>query len=151
MKSGCPCFRVSVCHAFVRKIFSKSLNCMQPDLVWWCIIMIWSAMRKGRVPIFKVKVTVQAQILKKITFCRIFWTFEPFATKFSIVVHHHDLECCVTISDCYPLMIHHKEPECFMAIWDCCHQGQGDIGGWNLQGISSSSVTQQGVSCRTRR
>ena len=55
---------VSVCHTFVWKISSEPLNCMQPNLVWWCIIMTQFVMQKGWVPIFKDKVTVQAQILK---------------------------------------------------------------------------------------
>ena len=44
-------------HTFVRKISSEPLDYMQPNLVWWCIIMTRTAMRKGWVPIFKVKVT----------------------------------------------------------------------------------------------
>ena len=32
-----------------------------------------------------------------------------FVTKFGIVVHHHDPECCVTICDCCPQGHGHSE------------------------------------------
>ena len=60
-------------------------------------------MQKVWVPIFKVKVTVWIQILKELF---ISW----------ILVHHHELECCVTILA-------------------CCPQGQGHSEGSNPQGI----------------
>ena len=53
LESGCP----SICRTFVQKIFSEP---PQPNLVWWCIIISWSVMQKGWVPIFKVKVTLRS-------------------------------------------------------------------------------------------
>ena len=55
---------LSVCHTFVWKMSSKPLNCMQPNFVWWRIVMAQSVMWKRWVPIFKVKVTAQTKILK---------------------------------------------------------------------------------------
>ena len=62
----------------------------------------------------------------------IHWTFEPFATKHGIVVHH-------------------QWPECFVAVFFkyCYPHGQGHHEGWNLQGISSK--WEGGGSYRTRR
>ena len=97
------------------------------------IIMNRSVMQTGWVPIFKVEVTMWAQILKKQNcFFHISWTSEPVATKHGIVMHHH-------------------EPECFASFVYCCPHGEGHSEGCNLQGLSSEPVKQQGVSCRTRQ
>ena len=42
---------------------------------------------------------MRGEILPKITISSI--QNEPFANKFGIVVHHSELECDVTIFDCY--------------------------------------------------
>ena len=101
---------LSVGHTFVWKISSEPLNCMQLN---FCVIVHHHDLEchaKDWVPIFKV--TVQAQILKKITLFHI-WTIEPFAS--TLVVHHHKPEFCVTILD-------------------CCPQGHGKRGGDKLSG-----------------
>ena len=50
--------------------------------------------------------------------------FLPFATKFGIVVHHHESECCVTILD-------------------CCLEGQGHSEGSNPQGIFVRTISSK--------
>ena len=52
-----------------------------------CIIMALSVVRKVGVPIFKIKVTLQPELLKNKTCFHISSTFEPFATKHGFVVH----------------------------------------------------------------
>ena len=48
-----------------------------------CLVKYWIALFN-----FKVKVIVKVQILSNI--CPdIFWTFEPFVTKFGMVMYHH--------------------------------------------------------------
>ena len=49
------------CGTFVQKIFSKPLHCVQPNLVWWHIIMTRSVLWQGLLPPYKVKVTVHGQ------------------------------------------------------------------------------------------
>ena len=70
--------------------------------------MTWSVMKKVWVPILKVKVTVQVEVLKKRTVCSISPELlnEPFGTKLGIVVHH-------------------QRPECFVAAFDCSSHSQG--------------------------
>ena len=87
--------------------------------------MTQSVMRKGWVPILKIKVTVWAEILRTSCFFHISWTSEPFATKLGIVVHHHEPEYCVTILD-------------------YCPQGQGHSEGWHPQGMSSELKSHNG-------
>ena len=46
------------------------------------------------------KIEINAPVNTIIIIIIIIIIFEPFATKFSIVVYHNKLECCVTIMDC---------------------------------------------------
>ena len=73
---------------FVQMISSKLTSILFPKFVLWCIIMqklIW--------PTYD-------------NFYCIFWTANPFATKFAMIVHYHKWKC-------------------FMEKLDCCVQGQG--------------------------
>ena len=93
---GCIGIRLSVCHTFVRKISFKPLNCMQPNLAWWCIIMTWSVLRKGWVPTFKVsQCGLRSSKNNCLPYLLIFWTFCN--QMWYIVMHHHEPEWCVTI------------------------------------------------------
>ena len=49
---------------FVQMIFSKSLNLLLPNLVWWCIIMNQIVFQKHSFAVFKVKVTVKNNVIK---------------------------------------------------------------------------------------
>ena len=73
-------------------IYSKLLNCLQPNLAWWCFIMGQSAMQKDWFAVLKVRVTVWAHITNYDCFYTICWTADLFATKFNWMVHHHKLE-----------------------------------------------------------
>ena len=55
--------------------------------------MRWSAMKKKRFAIFKVKVTARAHVIKIQIFYYIFQTAGPFATKLGLVVQHYKSEC----------------------------------------------------------
>ena len=57
---------------FVQMISSKLLNILWPNLVLCCIIMSQSVMQKDWVPIFKVKVTARAHMIKTWQFLNIF-------------------------------------------------------------------------------
>ena len=70
-------------------IYSEPLNRSSWNLVWCCIIMTWSVMQKGWVPIFKVKVTLRAHILSN----PVSSIYISFATRFGMVVYHHESEC----------------------------------------------------------
>ena len=83
----------------------------------------------------KFRVTVRAHLIKYDCFYRIFWTADPFATRFG-------------------LMIHHYKPECLVRRLDRCVQSQGQDQGeclssqylvthWTFCGIMSLSVMQK--------
>ena len=55
--------KISKCQwMFVQIIFSKSLNILLPNLVWWCISMTQIVFQKDWFAVFKVKVTVKNNI-----------------------------------------------------------------------------------------
>ena len=59
----------SMRYTFVRKIFGEPLNCMQPNLVRWWIIMTRSVVQNDWVAVLKVKVRVQACTFARNIFC----------------------------------------------------------------------------------
>ena len=63
-------------------------------------------LQKAWFAIFKVKVVARAYMIKNDSFFYTFWTADPFATKFGLIVHYH-------------------KPEGHMEKLDCCFQGQG--------------------------
>ena len=56
-------FRMSV-NACPDDFFSESLNLLLPNLVWWCIIMSQIVFQKDWFSVFKVKVTVNNNVIK---------------------------------------------------------------------------------------
>ena len=64
-----------------------------PNLVWWCIIMRRCVVRKNWFTIFSVKVTARAYVIKIWHFLLCLLTAGPFATKLSLIVQHHKLQC----------------------------------------------------------
>ena len=50
---------------FVQMISSEMLNLLQPNLILWCIIMSQIVCRKDLLAVFKVKVKVKVNIIKK--------------------------------------------------------------------------------------
>ena len=79
---------------------SVPLISLQPNWVWWAIVMDQSVMQEDWFAIFKVKVTVRAHIIRYDCFYHICWTSDLFVTKFIWMVHHHKLKCFVSKLDC---------------------------------------------------
>ena len=105
----------------------------------WCMIMTQNVLWKVWVPVFKVKVILWAEILKKWTLLPYYlqsWICEPFATKHSntnsIVVHHSRSRAWVFCCN-VRLLSSRVRVEVFS------------------QGISSEQVTLQGVILATLR
>ena len=171
----CLCFCVNVCHPFVRKISSDPLILiMQPNLVWWCIIMTRSVTQKGWVSIFKVKVTVRVQILRE------YLSGPPSSEPpnlpetwyVSNLVHYHDLGCHVkrlgsylqlqgqghsagsnpqTISSelfvtRFGIMVHHHESECCVIILDCCSHISRSRSQWRFKSSANIKLLVRTIS-----
>ena len=61
--------KISKCQwMFVQMIISESTNHLLPNLVWWCIIMSQIVFQKNWFAVFKVKVTVTDNIIKRCLF-----------------------------------------------------------------------------------
>ena len=78
---------------FIRTISPQLLNLLWPNLLWWCNIIGQSVMQEDWFAVFKVRVTVKADIIRYDCFYHIYWTDDFFLTIFNWIVHHHKLEC----------------------------------------------------------
>ena len=93
--------KISKCQSmFAQMIFSESLNLLLPNLVWWCIIISQIVFQTDWFAIFKVKVTVEDNIIK-------IWLFDVLSEllirlqlNFFLMLHHHKVDCPVKRLDC---------------------------------------------------
>ena len=69
---------------FIWMISPKLLNLVQPNLLWWCIVMGQSVRQDDLFAVFKVKVTLRAHIITNGGFYHIYGTPDLFATKFDV-------------------------------------------------------------------
>ena len=74
---------------FTWMISSQLLNLLQPNLVWLCSIIGQSVMWKDWLAIFKVKVTLRANMIEHDRFYHIYFTVNISATRFIRMVHYH--------------------------------------------------------------
>ena len=140
---------------------------MKANLVWWCITKTWSDV--SWVPVFKVKVTVLAQIFKKVCFFICPGLLNLLQPK---LVHHHELECFVTILEFFVIkdkvtlrvqilreylpgqyllnhltllthgmLVQNHDPECHAIRLGSYIQGHGHSAGTNPQKITFVHIT----------
>ena len=60
----CVCLSMCMCPDFVQTISPEHFSLLQPNLLWCCIIMRWSVLRKNWFGIFKIKFTSRAYMIK---------------------------------------------------------------------------------------
>ena len=61
--------------------------CLQPNLVFWYIIISWSAL-------WKIGVLCTKSVAISVFPDSISWTIQPFVAKVSMVVYYREMECC---------------------------------------------------------
>ena len=93
-------FIVSICPC-VWTINPGPLNCLQPNLVWWCIIIRQSVCRK--IDVLTSRPWWQWGFAGSKYNCVYFdfQTADPFTTKFCVLVHCHKPQCHVRKLDCW--------------------------------------------------
>ena len=60
----CVGVHLSMCSDFVWTVSLEMLSPLEPNLMWWCIIMRWAVVQKNCLAVSKVMVTVRAHMIK---------------------------------------------------------------------------------------
>ena len=114
-------------------ICSELLILLQPDLVWWYIIIRWNVLWEDRTAVFSKG--------SKLHWMFVWMIFSE--SKVCIVTHHDEPECQAERLICYMyrigMVVHYHELEHRAKLPLCCQQGQGHSEGSYIQNMPVST------------